>query len=468
MSPAARGSVVVAVVLMVGIGTTTLTAQPQSLSQPLTLAAAIEYAAAHYPTVQAALERVAASAADVDVARAQYLPRLDGVWQVNRATVNNVTGLLFPQAVVPSISGPPFAATSGQSVWGSAMGALLSWEPIDLGQRRAAVREAEAAVVRARAGQSLTRLEVQHAVGLAYLAVVAAERGLGAADADVERRGVLARTTRALVDAQLRPGADRSRADAEFAAATTAAVRARLRLEIARAGLARLLGVESLPALDATRVLAAVPPAPAAAPPAVHPLATVRQAVVDEARARDAVLSTSWRPRVYLQSSVFARGTGAGEDGRLDGGAEGLGVERANWAMGFQIVLPNLFDAAAVRARRAAAGATIRAEIARYDDGVREIAAARRVAAAALAAAKDIAAQTPVQLEAARLSESQARARYDAGLAPLTEVADAQHLLAAADAQHAEAVIDAWRALLAQAAADGDLAPLLALLRSTP
>jgi len=467
MDPAIRRSVVVAVALTVAVGTTTLTAQ--TLPQPLTLDAALEHAAANYPALRAALEVVAASEATVDAARTQYLPRLDGLWQVNRATVNNVTGLLFPQSVVPSISGPPFAATSGQSVWGSAIGALLSWEPVDLGQRRTAVREAEAAVARARAGQTLTRLEVQHAVGTAYLAVVAAERILAAADADVDRRAVVARTARSLADAELRPGADASRAEAELAAATTRAVRGRLQVAIARAALARLLGTDTLPALDTSRILAVVPPAPpAATAPTAHPLAVARQAAVDEARTRDDVLATSWRPRVYLQSSVFARGTGANEDGRLEGGADGLGFERANWAIGFQVVLPNLFDRAAVRARRGAAGAMARAEAARYDESLLAIAADRQVAGAAVAAAREVAAQTPVQLAAARLSETQARARYDAGLAPLTDVADAQQLLAAAEAEHAQAQIDGWRALLAQAVADGDVAPLVALLRSTP
>ncbi len=467
MRPAARRSRIVAVALAVACATTTPTAQ--TLPQPLTLDAAIEYAGAAYPAVRAAIEGVAAAAAGVDLARTQYLPRLDALWQVNRATVNNVTGLLFPQAAVPSISGPPFAAVSGQSVWGSAVGALLSWEPIDLGQRRAAVQEAESAVTRARADQTLTRLEVQHAVGAAYLAVVAAERSLAAAEADVARRRVVVRTTRALVEAELRPGADASRADAELAAATTRAVRGRLHLEVARAGLARLLGVESVPPLDTTRLFAAGPAGPAAVSAAsAHPLAGARQAEIDEARARDAVLATSWRPRVYLQSSVFARGTGAHEDGRLEGGAEGLAPERANWALGVQVVLPNLFDTSAVRARRAAAGALTRVAQARYDESLLAIAGERRRASAAVEAAREVAAQTPAQVAAAQLNETQARARYDAGLAPLTDVADAQQLLAAAEADDAQARIDGWRARLAQAVADGDVAPLLAALRSTP
>ncbi len=70
-----------------------------------------------------------------------------------------------------------------------------------------------------------------------------------------------------------------------------------------------------------------------------------------------------------------------------------------------------------------------------------------------------------MQLAAARQSESQARARYDAGLAGLSEVADAQSLLARAEMQDALARVDVWRALLAGAVAQGDLGPFLNLVR---
>jgi outer membrane protein TolC len=65
---------------------------------------------------------------------------------------------------------------------------------------------------------------------------------------------------------------------------------------------------------------------------------------------------------------------------------------------------------------------------------------------------------------AARLSEAQASARYQAGLAGIVEVADSQSLLAQAEYQDAAARVDVWRALLGEAVARGDLAPFRALL----
>jgi hypothetical protein len=82
-------------------------------------------------------------------------------------------------------------------------------------------------------------------------------------------------------------------------------------------------------------------------------------------------------------------------------------------------------------------------------------------------AALAIAENTPIQLAAAKQSEAQARARYDAGLAGITEVAEAQNLLAGAEYQDAAARIDVWRALLARAVAQGSLAPFVDLLRAS-
>lgn len=434
-------------------------------SSALTLDAALRYALDHYPTVRAALEEVNASSAGVDVARASFLPRLDAVWQTNRATVNNVTGLLLPQSVVSSISGPPLASLSSQSVWGTAAGALLSWEPVDFGLRRATVASAEAAVARARAEETLTRLDVQGAVGGAFLAVAVTQRAVVAAQADVDRRGVLARVARTLADNQLRPGAEASRADAERAAASTRLAQARHGLAVAQATLQRVLGAGGgTVEVNADALLSVPPSARAGVAAAPHPLTQARQAALDEARAREHALAKTFVPRLFVQSSVFARGSGADFNGVVHGGADGLGLERPNWAAGVQVVFPNLFEVSSVRARRMAAASASRAQSARVDEASLIVASQREASAALVDAARAVALETPTQVAAARQAEAQARARYEAGLGSIVEVAEAQNLLAQADVQDQVARVDVWRALLAEAVAQGSLESFLSLI----
>ncbi|HKW00023.1 MAG TPA: TolC family protein [Vicinamibacterales bacterium] len=435
----------------------------------LTLDQALQYALDHYPTIKAAAEQLNASAAGVDVARTAYLPRLDSLWQSNRGTANNVFGQVLPQSVIPALSGPVLASASGDSVWSSAVGALFTWEPFDFGLRGATVTGAEATVTRARATAALTQLDVESAVGIAFLAAVAAEQAVTAAQADVDRREVLARSVHALVDNQLRPGADASRIDAERAAARTRLVQVQAALDQARISLARLLGVTAgTITIDAAHLMDQSPPEiPSVTAVTVHPFIQVHAAAVDFARAQETVLARTDLPRVYLLSSVFARGSGASTTGPFDGGLTGLGLDRANWAVGFQVVMPNVFDFSSLHARQRAAAATERAEAALYDESVLTVSTQQQTAAVLLRAAREVAANTPVQLTAAQQSESQARARYDAGLASLVEVADTQNLLAQAEFQDRLAHVDIWRALLAQAAARGDLAPFVALLHGS-
>ena len=176
------------VVTVVAAAPGALAQTPNPPAPTFTIDQAIGYAIEHYPTVRAALEQVNASTAGVSVAKSAYLPRLDSLWQSNRATANNIFGQVLPQSVIPAMSGPVLPAASSGSVWGSAAGALFSWEPVDFGLRQATVSAAEAATARARAGEALTRLDVQAAVAATFLNIVGAQRTVAALQADLDRR----------------------------------------------------------------------------------------------------------------------------------------------------------------------------------------------------------------------------------------------------------------------------------------
>ena len=75
--------------------------------QPLSLDQAVQQALDKYAAVRGSLEQVSAAAAGINLARTAYLPRLDILGQANRATHNNVFGMLLPQPVISPISGLP-------------------------------------------------------------------------------------------------------------------------------------------------------------------------------------------------------------------------------------------------------------------------------------------------------------------------------------------------------------------------
>ena len=104
-----------------------LWASAARLPAQLTLAQAVENALRNYPAVRVSQEEINQAAAGIRLARTAYLPRVDTVAQANRATRNNVFGLVLPQSVIPSISGPVLGTNGLSNVWGSATGVLVSW-----------------------------------------------------------------------------------------------------------------------------------------------------------------------------------------------------------------------------------------------------------------------------------------------------------------------------------------------------
>ena len=434
-------------------------------TKAFTLEEAVNFALQNYPAVRASIEQLSAARAGVGLAKTSYLPRADMLWQSNRATRNNISGLLLPQSVISPISGPVLPFTSNDSVWGSAAGLLVAWEPFDFGRRGAAVNAARAGQNLANSELSVTRLDVAVAVTNAFFTLTAAQQRVTAAKANVDRRHVFADSVHVLVNNDLRPGADASRADAELARAQVLLIQAEQAEAVSRAALAELLGMAgSNLQIDAGSLLSAPPKSSPTAPPlSTHPFATAQQARVDQIKAQEHVLDRSYYPRFDLQSTIYGRGSGANTDGTIQTGVNGLGLDRSNWAAGLTVTFP-LFDIFSIRAQKQIEAANERTERARYDQTLDDLNGQLQQVQATLEGARLVAEKTPVELQAAREAEMQARARYDAGLANIAEVADAQGLLVQAETDDALARLAVWNDLASLTAAQGNLQPFLQFL----
>jgi outer membrane protein TolC len=429
---------------------------------PVSLNDAIELALRNYPAIKESRARAQAAEAGIGVARTAYLPRLDMVWQENRATTNNVFGLLLPQAVVPSISGPVLGTRSlGDSVWGSAAGVLLTWDAVDFGQRKATVDAARAQTELAKHQAALTELDVAAAAADAFLTVLAADESVRAIRANVDRLQVFADSVRTLVRNQLRPGADQSRAEAELAVARNQLSQTVQIADVARASLADAIGAAGAPVQLAPGALEMIPDVTTEPGDLKsHPAARAEQAAVDVVRARQRTLDRAYYPRLSLQSAFAGRGTGAETPGVPSFG-NGLWLQVPNWAIGASVTFPAL-DLFSINARKRVELQNEIAESARYERTIQSLTTQDAKARALMKAATEIARNTPIERQAATAGESQARARYQNGLASVIEVAEAQRLLAQAEADDAVARLGVWRALLAAAQARGDLTPFLA------
>lgn len=440
---------------------------PQQVPGKLTLAGAIDAAEANYPRVRAALEQQNAAQAKIGVARTAYLPRVDMLWQTNRATANNIYGLLLPQSVIPSISGPVIASDFSRSAWSSAGGMLLSWQPFDFGARSAQVNIARRGAQAASAGLGLTKLDVAFITVNAYLDLATAQQLAATAQANLNRLQVFASSVHVLVTNQLRPGADAAQADAQLALAQTQLIQAQTGVEVRRAVMANLIGGLVGELDDAQLLSVPVQPASATVNIVDHPAAQQESAFVGQEQARLSLLNRSYVPQFNLQGSLYGRGAGTALNGVFPGGVNGLAPDTPNWAAGIQMTFP-AFDFFTLRAQKKAQAANVRAEQARYWQVIDDLSAQVQQAHALLAGAEQVARNTPIELAAAQQSETQQRARFQAGLATVIDVAAVESLLVQAESDDAVARLNVWRALAAVAAARGDLTPFLKQLGTKP
>ena len=435
----------------------------------LSLEDALNYALQNYPAVRASVEEVNATHAGVTLARAQYLPSLSGVYQDSRATQNQVPGIWLPTAITPTVEGPMGNSSSGQSYWTSQAAALFSWEPFDFGLRPSAVAQAKSAEDKSNADLAVTRLQVATAVGNFFLTAVATQQAVAAAQANVDRWQVFNQSIHTLVDNALRPGADASRADAQLTMARTQLYQAQQMEQAALATLASLMGAAgSEIRLDGGRLLD-LPPVdflPGIAP-GISPFARDRMAAVRQVQAQEKILSRTDYPRFFLQAEGFGRGSEVPNNGSIIGSGDGLAPARGNWIAGLTITFPSVFDLKALNAEKQIAKANENSQQALYNKTIQDLTGQVQAALAQLKGAQLVAQQTPIELAAARASETQSRARYEASLATLVEVADAEGLLAQAEMDDAVARLNVWRGLFAVAYTQGDLQPFLSVLRGS-
>lgn len=434
---------------------------------PLNLEQTLAMASANYPAIKASQAELRAAQGVIDVAKTAYLPRTDILWQTNRATANNVLGLLLPQATIPSVTGTVLPADPIRSAWNSAGGALVSWQPFDFGARGAKVEVARQGSEASKQAAVLTQLQVSANAGSAFFELAAAEQLVTVAKANVRRYEIFGKAVHVLVDNTLRPGADASQADAQLALARNQLIQIETQVEVKRAALAEFLQTKPTQAeIDAALLLSTLPEMDLAGTAASnHPFVLEEHALSLQQEAQKRFLDRSYVPVFNTSGVVFGRGAGTSSTGNFPGGTAGLAPGTLNWAAGVQVSFA-AFDYFNLRDQRRVQGANVQAEHARFDQAVSDVDTALQQAQATLAGARKLAANTPIELTAAEASEQQQQARYRSGLSTVVDVAAAEGVLAQAEGDDAIARLGVWRAELGVAIAQGDLQPFLQLLPS--
>jgi outer membrane protein len=399
----------------------------------MSLRAALAYAQAHEPGLQAARERVYAAKQEADLPAAQWQPTFGALAELVEGTSNNSTATQLSGSAVDL---PRIGATAvrEQAQFRPEATTLLALgarqEVYDFGRIAAQSAAARALSAISESELNHTRLDLRLAVTSAYYAVRAAHALLEVA-AQAETRAALHRDlAQAAVHNGLRSAIEVTRADADVTRFEVARVRAQGGLVVSRGVFAAAVGYEQ-PELDASDEgtdEARFPSRAEAEARAVELDPAVQEAVA-KVRAEHALaesVSASLRPNLSASAAVSIRAGGATASNDVVPAGSGFVPNVPNYSAGIVLNWP-FFEPvtqARVRALRAREHAlSDEVEVARQHafSRTRQAYEGVAIADAALAALERA-------LQAARANHEQAEGRFRAGLGTATELADAETL----------------------------------------
>jgi outer membrane protein TolC len=431
----------VAAVVLVLLGAAAVAAA----AEVLTPESAVAIAVANHPALVAAEREVDLAAAELDLARSGWLPRVDAVVDVARSTN---PAFVFASKLgqerfgaqdfgVPVLNEPAALTNVAerivlrQNVWDAGRTSLA---------RRAGARGVEAAA----AGRDRTREEIAFGALNAFWDAALAEEMLRVAHG----AEAAARASLDLATAQVEEGAavpsDRMQAEVRHAEVRSLSTRAREGLEVARAALRQALGLER----DEPFELGV---------PEIVP-----RDVADEAESRDAAARASRGDLRALEARRQQAEVGErlARSGRLPvigvgaqaewNSSEAFSASGSNWTLGAALSVP-IFDGRATRAtaaRAAAERARVAAQLRALEELVRlELRAALAQRASAAERLRTTESVLGHAAEALRI----VRERYGEGMALMVELLAAEAAHTAAQGGRAQAVHDL---ALARAAVD--------------
>lgn len=408
------------------------------------------------PRLEAYRQQMAAAKENIPLAKNSLVPDLTAGYQVNMATFNNITGMSYPGFLLP-ISGPPSASNDLNFIPGTALGALVKWNPFTFGQRNAAIEKATAQYKQANAAYNEQLFQYQYSAVNLYLEVLYLKQVTSVSQAVIDRNRVGLEQSLVLAKNGLKPGID----TAQFQSVITQAEIDYLQTERTYlqklTELTRLTGImtaaDSIVLTD-TALKSILMPADTTSINN-HPW---YQSIEAQRRTTEAGLKEiqrSWAPQLDIWGNVYARGSGVNAGGEVNK-ADGFGLSRTNAGIGVQLSFPVL-QYSKVNIRKRQYQFLLKADDAKLAQTRLDI--SKQIESAEFQYRQDakIAAKTPVQLKVASDVYEGLKLSYEAGLIDYTRLYQSQYELTKAELNQANAQLQLSRSLLAIAIAKGNL-----------
>jgi len=438
------------------------------LGSPLTLSQAVTYALAHQPSLSAQRAIEQQAIARVESARAGYVQQMDVAELTNWAqAAHNPVGLYLPLPGFPAFEGPRTNGSFGSGAWNGGISAFVSEDIAALIRQMAVVDSALAKRTQQGAATDEQRLLVAFGAAQAFMNEISAVQTVRATHAGVMRDEAFVTSVKGLVGSGLRPGADLARAQAELAVARNLELQAEQTQQVAYAALAQALGEIEMPKVELSTSKLLETPAQNRLPPGpspYDPLLREASAGISSAEHLERAAKLEYLPRFNVIAGVFGRGSGFGFGGSPVSPGRGTLPNSFNFTAGVVFTIP-IGQILAAHADVDMARANLKLAQSQRQETVLQLRTQFDSARAILDSAGRIAANTVIELDAARASQRQNIARYRAGLATAVDVATANQVLTQAQIDNSVANVNVWQAFLLVWRAAGNLDPFFSVYK---
>jgi outer membrane protein TolC len=431
----------------------TATAQAVKLS----IKGTMEKVQHNLPQLESYRQQAAATKENISLAKNSIVPDLIAGYQVNMATFNNITGMSYPGFLLP-ISGPPSAGNEMNFIPGTALGALVKWNPFTFGQRNAAIDKATAQYKQANAAYNEQLFQYQYAAVNLYLEALYLKHVLRISDAVAERYKVSLEQSLVLAKNGLKPGVDTAQFQSVIIQTEIEYLQTEKTYLQKLEELTRLTGIADA-AENIVLTDSALKPFIIAEDSIVfsnHPYYQSIEAQKNTAEAGLREIQRAWVPQLDIWGNVYGRGSGVDANGVVNK-TEGWGLSRTNAGIGLQLSFPVL-QFSKINIKKKQYGLLLRSDEAKLAQARLDI--AKQTESARLQYKQDaqIAAKTPIQMKIATAVYEGLKVSYEAGLIDYTRLYQSQYELTKAELNNATAQLQLWRSLLNIAVAKGNLA----------
>lgn len=415
----------------------------------------LKTAVRNYPLIKAKHLQTQGLQYGVKLKQNGIIPSLNAAYQADYATYNNITGMIYPQYIIP-ISGPPSKSNIYSGVPGSAAALNMQWEPFTFGQRQSEVDLAKSKAETGKADENVTVFKQQVFVINAWLDYLLTSELVKVYQVNIDRETYNLKQSQSVVSSGLRPGTDSSTFHAELAKAKIQLLAFERRRDSSLSVLKELAGGQ-LPAnpIADSSLFQNLPVNSLANETIEHPQISLQKSNVKADELTLKTYKSTLLPKLTLWGTGYARGSGVGADGSVNN-SDGWQFERYNYGFGAQLSMP-LLEIFRQKPLFKQQRLNIEASREQLNLVQLQLNTQQEIAESALNKAIEAAKLSPEELRAARYSYGAIMSRYQSGLISYYDVIQSLQLLYLAEASVKIAYWAAWKSLLNKAAYTGSL-----------